>query len=690
MEGAEKPDIELEEILNDNDLLWYWQKLWFSKEQPPLLDKLSKNAYIADVWRSLINQIDFAWEDKRISSACAGILFKDYLEKYAETVDDQNGLNNFAEGALAVVSQKNIDGKLWKSSLEMLANNKLQELVKTLSSPSWRPSESDLSQLANAFARHQIQESGKEYFLKQTVFSSRNICKPLTELGLNETEKCYCGSSSAENHSLETPFIHQFKNDQESSSSQNFVSQKNNFSKPVDINYCSEKALPVENQTTVEQGWKQLSSDIRYTHCISSKADSFGGCSSGSIGSLKQKESDHVRVENLSEFQEVSNSFRTAREQLDINNQKKFNTCYKSKGYSSLEYGVSHKLLGSRGPAGKFVPPVTSKSTLEGSEKCFLLQKLPGGNSSSVDVTDERLKNIDPKMIEVMMSEIMDHGPPVTWDDIAGLEFAKKTIMEIVVWPMLRPDIFTGLRGPPKGILLFGPPGTGKTLIGKCIASQSKATFFCISASSLTSKWVGEGEKLVRALFAVSRCYQPSVIFIDEIDSLLTQRSNTEHESSRRIKTELLIQLDGLATSTDERLLIVGATNRPQELDEAARRRLVKRLYIPLPGSAARCHIITRLLSYHSHSLSVDDVDLICQKTEGYSGADMTNLCKEASLGPIRSLDTSQIQCISPNQVRPIKFEDFLDALRQVRASVSDNDLDSYINWNKKYGSGAV
>ncbi len=94
----------------------------------------------------------------------------------------------------------------------------------------------------------------------------------------------------------------------------------------------------------------------------------------------------------------------------------------------------------------------------------------------------------------------MDHGPPVAWDDIAGLEFAKATIKEIVVWPMLRPDIFTGLRGPPKGILLFGPPGTGKTLIGKCIACQSGATFFSISASSLTSKWVGEGEKMVRAL----------------------------------------------------------------------------------------------------------------------------------------------------------------------------------------------
>ncbi|XP_022255214.1 fidgetin-like protein 1 isoform X3 [Limulus polyphemus] len=582
MEDAKKPVVELEQTLSDNDLLWYWQKLWFSKEQP-LLDKLSMSAHTADVWRSLINQIDFAWQNKRISSACAGILFRDYLEKYTETVDDQNGLNNFAEGALALVAQKKIDGKLWKSSLEILSDNKLQELIKTLSSPSQRPSEYDLSQLANAFARRQILESGKEHFLKETVFysaSSRNFSESLT--------------------------------------------------KPV-------------------------------------------------------------HVEDLPESQEVSYSFRTARVQLDIDNHKKFNTRYKSKGYSSSEYGVSRKVLGSsRGPASKFVPPVTSKSTSEENEKCSLLQNLPGGNPSSVNITDERLKNIDPKMIEIMMNEIMDHGPPVTWDDIAGLEFAKKTIMEIVVWPMLRPDIFTGLRGPPKGILLFGPPGTGKTLIGKCIASQSKATFFSISASSLTSKWVGEGEKLVRALFAVSRCYQPSVIFIDEIDSLLTQRSNTEHESSRRIKTELLVQLDGITTSTDERLLIVGATNRPQELDEAARRRLVKRLYIPLPESAARCHIITRLLSYHNHSLSDDDLDLICQKTEGYSGADMTNLCKEASLGPIRSLDTSQIQCISPNQVRPINLEDFFHALKQVRASVSDKDMDTYLNWNEKYGSGAV
>lgn len=120
--------------------------------------------------------------------------------------------------------------------------------------------------------------------------------------------------------------------------------------------------------------------------------------------------------------------------------------------------------------------------------------------------------------------------------------------------------------------------------LGKCIASQAQATFFSISASSLGSKWIGEGEKLVRALFLYARSKQPSVIFLDEIDSILKKRSDSEHESTRRLKTEFLVQLDG-AYTTDEkdRVLLVGATNRPQELDDAARRRFTKRLYIPLP-----------------------------------------------------------------------------------------------------------
>ena len=187
----------------------------------------------------------------------------------------------------------------------------------------------------------------------------------------------------------------------------------------------------------------------------------------------------------------------------------------------------------------------------------------------------------------------MDKSPNVTWNDIAGLEFAKKTINEILVWPMLRPDIFKGIRAPPRGVLFFGPPGTGKTLLGKAIAAQSKSTFMSISASTLTSKWVGEGEKMVKTMFAIAAIHQPTVIFIDEIDSLLS-RSEGDMESSRRLKTEFLVQLDGANTFQGEsgRILIIGATNRPDDLDEAARRRLQKKLYNSLAeqGRAKTVH----------------------------------------------------------------------------------------------------
>lgn len=186
-----------------------------------------------------------------------------------------------------------------------------------------------------------------------------------------------------------------------------------------------------------------------------------------------------------------------------------------------------------------------SNNNTANTKKVSTTSNTNSSNSSSTnpeEPVDERLAGIEPRLIEMIRNEIMHRVDNITWESIAGLEHAKSSIKEIVVWPMLRPDLFKGLRGPPKGLLLFGPPGTGKTLIGKCIASQAKATFFSISASSLTSKWVGEGEKMVRALFAVARCSQPSVIFIDEIDSLLTQRTDGEFEASRRIKTEFLVQ----------------------------------------------------------------------------------------------------------------------------------------------------
>nr|XP_034839942.1 fidgetin-like protein 1 [Maniola hyperantus] len=319
---------------------------------------------------------------------------------------------------------------------------------------------------------------------------------------------------------------------------------------------------------------------------------------------------------------------------------------------------------------------------------CPMLGATEKQETNESEVSDERLKHIDPKMIELIESEIIDKGTPIGWEDIAGLQMAKSVIQEAVVWPLLRPDIFTGLRRPPRGILLFGPPGTGKTLIGKCVAAQCHATFFSISASSLTSKWIGDGEKMVRALFAVARCHQPAVIFIDEIDSLLTQRSDSEHEATRRIKTEFLVQFDGAATADEDRLLIVGATNRPQELDEAARRRLVKRLYIPLPDIDARQQIISNLLREENHELTEHNMSEIAGLTDGYSGADMKSLCSEAAMGPIRSVPLSQIVTIDRDKVRPVNVQDFKAALQRVRPSVSQDDLGQYVKWNNTYGQG--
>ncbi|CCI40646.1 unnamed protein product [Albugo candida] len=298
---------------------------------------------------------------------------------------------------------------------------------------------------------------------------------------------------------------------------------------------------------------------------------------------------------------------------------------------------------------------------------------------------DPRLKSCDPELVAKIELEIVDCGERISFDDIAGLSFAKKCINELVIWPMARPDIFTGLRSLPKGLLLFGPPGTGKTLIGKAMANQSNATFFSISASSLTSKWTGEGEKLVRTLFAVAAVKQPSVIFIDEIDSLLTQRRTDENEASRRIKTEFLVQLDGAGTRSKDTILVVGATNRPQELDDAARRRFVKRLYIPLPSLEARLHIINRLLEDNKHALTDESKKTLAEKTKGYSGADVRSLCTEASMGPIRSC--TDIRTVDASNVRPINLQDFEEALRGVRSSVATSDLEFYKKWNDEFGS---
>jgi SpoVK/Ycf46/Vps4 family AAA+-type ATPase len=192
---------------------------------------------------------------------------------------------------------------------------------------------------------------------------------------------------------------------------------------------------------------------------------------------------------------------------------------------------------------------------------------------------------------------------------------------------------------------------------------------------------------MVRALFAVARVHQPSVVFVDEIDSLLTQRSEGENEATRRIKTEFLIQFDGCGTQTEDRILVIGATNRPGEIDEAARRRFRKKLYIPLPDPSARRTIVENLLKPQKNELNSSQIDDIISMTEGYSGSDMDGLIREASLEPLR--DVNDIANIREEDVRPINHSDFVRAVRQVRASVTEKDLSFYLKFDEEFGSGS-
>lgn len=144
-------------------------------------------------------------------------------------------------------------------------------------------------------------------------------------------------------------------------------------------------------------------------------------------------------------------------------------------------------------------------------------------------------------MIKVIMETVIDKGPGIKWDDIEGLSDVKKALFENIIYPSMRPDVFTGIRAPTKGILLYGPPGNGKTMLAKAVATECNSTFFSISASSLVSKWMGDSEKLMRTLFAIAAIHSPSIIFFDEIDSMLSKRSSEENEASRRLKTEFLI-----------------------------------------------------------------------------------------------------------------------------------------------------
>ncbi|KAG8529311.1 uncharacterized protein KY384_005947 [Bacidia gigantensis] len=308
-------------------------------------------------------------------------------------------------------------------------------------------------------------------------------------------------------------------------------------------------------------------------------------------------------------------------------------------------------------------------------------------------------KGVDETAAKQIFNEIVVRGDEVHWADVAGLDAAKSALKEAVVYPFLRPDLFLGLREPARGMLLFGPPGTGKTMLARAVATESRSTFFAISASSLTSKWLGESEKLVRALFSLAKALAPSIIFVDEIDSLLSSRGgSSEHESTRRIKTEFLIQWSDLQRAAagkqgdkdkiegdPTRVLVLAATNLPWAIDEAARRRFVRRQYIPLPEAPVRGEQLRTLLGHQKHGLNKQDIQVLVELTDSFSGSDITALAKDAAMGPLRSLGEALLY-MSTDEIRPINFSDFEASLMNIRPSVNKQGLQQYEDWAREFG----
>ncbi|KAK8283911.1 hypothetical protein V6Z11_D08G119900 [Gossypium hirsutum] len=227
----------------------------------------------------------------------------------------------------------------------------------------------------------------------------------------------------------------------------------------------------------------------------------------------------------------------------------------------------------------------------------------------------------------------------VEFDSIGGLEAIKQALYELVILPLRRPELFSHgkLLGPQKGVLLYGPPGTGKTMLAKAIAKESGAVFINIRISNLMSKWFGDAQKLVAAVFSLAYKLQPAIIFIDEVDSFLGQRRNTDHEAMTNMKTEFMALWDGFTTDQNARVMVLAATNRPSELDEAILRRLPQAFEIGVPDRMESAEILKVILKGERVEPSID-FDYMASLCEGYTGSDLLELCKKAAYFPIRDL----------------------------------------------------
>lgn len=335
----------------------------------------------------------------------------------------------------------------------------------------------------------------------------------------------------------------------------------------------------------------------------------------------------------------------------------------------------------------------------------------PKGKDNKEDDEKEKLQG-------ALAGSIVTEKPNVKWDDIAGLESAKDALKEAVVLPVKFPHFYTGNRKPWSGILLYGPPGTGKSYLAKAVATEADSTFFSVTASDLVSKWMGESEKLVANLFQLAREKAPSIVFLDEVDSLCSARGDNESEAARRIKTQFLQEMQGVRSSTAN-VLVLGATNLPYALDQAVRRRFEKRIYISLPEAPARAHMFKLHLGDTPNDLNDHDFQTLGEMTPGFSGSDCSTVVKDVLMQPIRLLreSTHFRQIPSPDGPKyvpcapnapgakemslqyfaesdradevippPITMMDFKKSMLRAKPTVSKDDLQVFIKFTEEFG----
>lgn len=275
---------------------------------------------------------------------------------------------------------------------------------------------------------------------------------------------------------------------------------------------------------------------------------------------------------------------------------------------------------------------------------------------------------------------VLKEKPKVTFNDIAGLEEAKRAIREAIIYPIIKPELFP--LGWPRGILLYGPPGTGKTMLAAAVANEVSGEFLYADAASIMSKWLGEGEKNVKRLFEYARSRArsgtPVIIFIDEVDALFGVHSN-EVGGEVRVRNQFLKEMDGLQDKNERlHVYVIAATNKPWALDEPFIRRFQKRIYVPLPDLEARRQLLQMLISRLPSGAKVD-LDELARRLEGYSGSDIKDLVQDAYMRVVREYFEQK------SGLRPVTMEDFEYALSRRKPSVDERMLRAYEEWSEKF-----